>query len=497
MHLFAANSQNIMQSNKRAVTDSDEVRENRPAKSQRQKQNSIHVQLSDEPCTLMDLDDYSLLDVLSYLKPKDLSAVQYTCRRLKRLSQDCFRTKCNNKFFHLKPSNGSYNLFRHFGEQMRRVYIDFNLFAQNDGEVQRIWSILFENCFNLTKLIFLDVVFTKFSHNRASALYRNLRELSICSDETKLNCYDSRRFILTCEKLKTLILASRNPGGIPSALLKHHYPKLKKILWTSFKGDNTEGGFEQKNLQEFLEKNPQIKAICFDFVCTEANSKIFVNIAHYSLNVELILVLLSKFNAAFVDDLASLRTLNKLKALKINCGGIAIGAAINAFAIQNQLNSLGIYTTMDEELVGALCKLTKLKIFELHETNGLNRKAVQELANAHYGLQHLTLSIENSMDFQNMLFFIELISNLRSLYGNMCPWKNYFGLQEDEFLQIVDARKRSGASNPLTVYLDSFSFNDAMKSIAKKTLLRNACHVQLINYDDKGSNNKIDFDIHD
>lgn len=464
----------MQKSNKRKVVDFDDSESNAPLKLRRseriRKKNA-------KPCNLCDLNDDCILEILSYLPETELSTLNGSCCLLEKLTEDFVRRKYKCKWFRLKRSATSHDFMRVFGKNLTRLMIDF----RDLDQTEHAESFLLVNFTNLLELYVVDLNFSASLVDRAITLCQNLKNLSIASCATRIENDDLRKFMRACTKLESLNVYARLKKSISTQFLAHHYPAMRKISIRKYY--HTTVDYQQVHIQEFLEKNPHIESVTFDFKQTRINSTIFMDISKYSVNIKSIQIRLTEFTGSFVADVAQLHRLNNLIELNINCEGRRIGAAIDALATTDILEILGLsFTTFDDEMVSALCKLTKLKTLILFKIHGINQNTVQNISNGQRSLVNLHFVREVPGDFCDLVSFVEYSPKLKSVTyttRKFSYWNDPL-FREGHFKQIANARKSINASNPLTFFMNTFNFKKSMVEIPKNVLHEGMCYLELM-----------------
>lgn len=506
-----------MPSNKRKATDVDES----PIKLRRseriRKRNT-------EPTNLLDLNDDCLLETLSYLSENDLCALVDSCRRLRNVCENFVRSKYKTKWFELKRSVDSQNFMQNFGKVLTRMTIDCRELDQCPEK------FLLVDFTNLLELTVVDVKFSSNFVNQTKALCQNLINLSIASFKIKIDDNDLQQFILACTKLESLNIYARPDDAISTRFLKNRFSAMKKI--SIRKQYDAKLNYQRAHIQKFLELNPQIESVTFDFQKTQINSQIFEDIVKYSMNIKSIQIRLSGFVKKFVNDLANLHRLDHLVELNINCNGRGIADVIHALSKRDLLETLGLsYTSFDVGLVNALCQLTKLKTLKLYNMSGINATSLERLSQGQHSLVNLHFVVhgrdnvhhdyyddyddydyydyyddydrdaryQRYLDFHRdhdgdeddendeddlaeVLPFVELCAKLQSLTFTRRKF-HYWDtelLDEGDFVRLANARKRANAIGPLTVFMNTVNFEASMQLIDAYTLDQNMCYVQLV-----------------
>lgn len=436
---------------KRKATDVDDAKSNlSPIKFPRRSE-----RIRDKcfvPCNLMDLNDDCLLKIFAHLSEIDLNALNKSCRRLKLLTEDFLRVKYKDKSFELTSSIASHQFMRNFGQILTRLKIDYRYLDKTRSDE----TILYKNFTNLRELIVVDLKFSCKFVTRTKALCQNLKSLSIASFTTKVGDNILRRFMQSCTQLESLNVYARPNKSISIQFLAHHYPAMKELSIRKYY--NASLDYQRTHIQTFLEKNPQIEKVTFDFQATQIDSKVLVDILNYSPNIKSIQLRLSKFDDSFATDLGHLHRLNNLVELNVNIkrnGGI-IGAAIEALATTDHLETLGLSRAkFDDELVTALCKLTKLTTLKLNDMDGINSASVKKLSDGQRSLIQLHFVQEDELDFHDVLCLVEHFPQWQSLTYTHCKL-NYWNedlLDADGIVDLINARRCSNAPNPLTVFM--------------------------------------------
>lgn len=504
-----------MPPNKRKATDVDES----PIKLRRseriRKRNT-------EPTNLLDLNDDCLTEMLSYLSEDGWSALAGTSSRLKNVCEHFVRTKYRTNLFELKRSVGSQNFMQNFGKVLTRITIDCRELDQCPE------NFLLVDFTNLVELAMVDVKFSSNFVNRTKGLCQNLIKLSIASFKIKIDDNDLRQLVLACTKLESLNIYAKPNGAISTRFLDHRFPAMKEI--SIRKHYDAELDYQRAHMQKFLEQNPQIESVTFDFQKTQIDSKIFDDISKYSMNVKSIQIRLSGFGKGFKNDLANLNRLENLVELDVNGNGKGIADVIHAFS---NLETLGLSnTSFDAGLVNALCKLIQLKTLKLYQVSGMNLTSLKRLSQGTHSLINLHFVVhgrdneyheyyddyydryeryhdyyddydrdrENRLqryidyrrdhegeedgvdDLAAVLPFIELFAKLQSLtftHRKFHYWDTLL-LDEGDFMRLANARKRAKAVGPLTVFMNTVNFEASMRTINARTLDQFSCYVQLV-----------------
>lgn len=380
-----------------------------------------------------------------------------TCRRFDPLADEEFRKRCcvTEFAYCLTWGNGespsefnlSSNVLRIFGKFVRTLKV----YKLNEQQ----WLDISESCTHLDKLTVFNCNLKFFTHNPLKHPEFKSLELIECSGQEE----NVMRIIQCCQKL-TLVY---------SPIPYRNFPRLKDVrLHYNILGSNL--------LIEFIRLNPQIENISVGICLADA----FEEIVERCPNIENLLsfAILHKFDCS-EKPLTLWSRLNKLKHLNLACTNdmrCTFSTTINSLVEQNSLESLVLSGWNSHRLIyscEALSKLSNLKI--LIFINFCISERFLQLIMSEMKLTNLQIIDCDEVNYKNIVNAIKYSRTIETI--NYEAAKSEKPLNDTYFLQLVKARKVSGAGFLLEFALDDAKY-DRM-NVSYQVIVANANIIKL------------------
>lgn len=406
--------------------------------------------------TILSLNDDCLMEIFKYLPLLGLCSMRSTCIRLQTIADYYFfkehkAFELNGKYVSNDPiSELSLDdcrlVLQNFGRQIHKINLHSDAFS--DMEFDRLIMIIERFCEHLVDLKFVKINFTAETIEKCHRLFSNLHRLVIDK------CLDDNATFATClmhsSSLKELELIRL--FNIEGNSLAQAYPNLECFAVKS--SDNINYEF----LQEFIEKNPQLKKLKF-IGCNFVNDKVFQQISDNLPNLESFSMRMVHVSNSVNENLVHLLSLTKLKKLELNCGVIGINTFLEGLAANNTIESLHLSALeLNDETIGFLCNMKQLKVFKLTSTLKLDKDLCTKLASGLHNLTELHIVECTSTTFDELLEFVAHSASLNKLV--YIQYVDLPSLNKQQFLSLVDIRKKMDSSLPLSLYLELYDWRN-------------------------------------
>lgn len=414
---------------------------------------------SDSYGSILILNDDCLLGVFSHLSDFDLCAISDTCRRLSTVATESFRFRYEKRDFDIIIENAvldpaTSTILKHFGQLIRSIRIDFYESEESN------WQFISKNCSSFTKMSItckpLENVSEAFKKLMTKNVFKpkqrtpiEILEEMARTDVKKLfliiNNFDFELFF-DCQK------PSMENFSCFSAFIK---------------------ACSEDSVKTFLRTNPQLTKfrsmglLQFD-----------TNVTRYMENIEHLCLVQSMYYHGSPPFNIELNALNKLKCLELyhKYDGAIVARKLNSLhpQIVNQLECLGIPATLlSADFVETICKFNNLKSLKIGNHPLVNETVIGVIAGQLEQLEYLELGLP--VHFETIHAVIERSAKLKSLMI-LHDLATIVGAQ---FLQLIDARKKSNAKYPLVIYFNDP--NQMSESFKKWNHLRQR-HINVIQF---------------
>lgn len=367
-----------------------------------------------------------------------------TCQRFEILATDRFAVRYGRQPLNFgpkfSPSAGRANFLD--ARKVLEVFgglIDVLNVHDVTGDDSNLWIEISECCTALTEMDISYSVLSNlpFGQHWPSSI-RNLT-LNRCNGSNAhfLNTIDRFHNV----KRLTLVYESY---GIRTRFLRQRIPSLEEI---TIRCDPKSVYDINSALRDFIETNPHIKRINWNFNYVKCN--ILDSIVTHSRHLESLMVQL--FGIAWVpppESIASLGALVHMRELEISCAACpnGINAMLIALANLNLLHTLSISNTKFDIGSGiALKPMTNLKTLRL-----VKMEFEDDVDIALPNLEHLHVVACKGIQYMELVAVIQLSKSLKSV---TCSCSNLQPFGHKLFGELNAARKSSGASTALVIYL--------------------------------------------
>lgn len=331
---------------------------------------------SKQSTTFLDLDDFSLLNVLGYLDFIDTLSVFDTCHRLRLLAADKFRTihstinfgdllivdDCKVKRFGL---NGMRRLCVGVGHHLRKLDISGRIIPLN--ETSLVIELIMRYCKRLESLKLSGLSMpVECPHDCFEQL--ELLDLHYC------NIPNSQPSIFaSCSKLTTLTV--RQFSLDTGRWLVTRFPSLQNVLINIH-----EGGTGIFNVFTFLSLNRNIRKLKFHYGKTLEMNKILYHIGNLH-QLESLDFSVSCTNAEFNKHIMNLSRLTQLRALTLNCRGHLVRDLVHSLTNYGTIELLHLSEFNDGgtlfDVIGRCPRITSIMLNSMPNITG---KALGRLA---------------------------------------------------------------------------------------------------------------------
>lgn len=420
--------------------------------------------------SILDLNDDCLLNILGNLDEIDLCAVDETCQRLRQLSEYYFHKwySCKPFLFPTPKENDPRKFFEvkrilvHFGKYINKLLI------AHSGDLELIGSGTYCNQ-HLHELELNDIYLHRHNLSDCQVLLSNVKRLSLkqCRGKEK----NFARFLDSCNSLKELEISEiYNYCGI---FLANKFGQLESIIFKKITSVSS------NYVTIFFSKNFNLKKIHL-IDCRFTSDDIFGKIAVYLKNIEEISIQVKNVTNSFEKNLTKLSKLPKLKRLEFNCAGHQITSAVYSLASKNTMEHFSISDTkLNKDLCVALSKMKSLKTLKLISMQDECRNFAKLLSsNNLINLEQLYIVNSNMFTFKNTLDIVEGVPNLMRLVIKSCD--KFSIVIPNEFLRLVQARRKWYSARFLTIYLDQSKLNAMKETITEGLLKENSEYIKLL-----------------
>lgn len=424
-----------------------------------------------------ELNEECLGNIFSYLSPNDLCAVKETCRQFASLVDRQFQMKYTNNEFVFAPTLDQQltrtaqvvppKFWSMFGQFIRKLDVHMN----NGADAAQHWKGICEKCIRLSDLSVRFCDLKLFQPKDFSTQLHQLHGLHIACFFGKDEDYT--RIIGYFGNFECLTVQYIHNNSVRCEFLRHHYPRLKEIVFESIEAN--------EHFDEFIRMNPQIEQAfihrcSMDYDRLDAITKECSNIASLSIQCDA-----SPEN--YAEKISRLGRFTHLKVLQFNClddSQELITGAIKTLAQECSLETLGLSGgRLDMDMCRALCKLKKLKTLKLVQfedvTANLLKKLVSDLK-----LMHLHIIWCDDVKYKDVAVAIKNSHTLKSLT---------IELSEDSvldskcFSQLVNARMASAADFPLEFFHIKSAQSAHNQTVGKQQMQENAQFIKLKQHD--------------
>lgn len=229
--------------------------------------------------------------------------------------------------------------------------------------------------------------------------------------------------------------------GFNGKCLNFNFPELRSINFS--KVDE----IDNKHLGPFLSKNPQLKSMTLTR-CT-IDPQIFELISKHAPNMEEIAF---NFRRSLVHrsdmqkNVKFLLKLEHLKALNLDCVGVAVGDTLMKIAEKDSsLNRVGLFCCpWENKLVKAFANLKGLKSLHLSNVTGLNDESLVHLSPSLIELTDLTLKFIENITMEGVL---KLMAECQRLCTATLVLKKMTTISTDRYNRLLEAIKKRPEKN--------------------------------------------------
>lgn len=403
---------------------------------------------------ILQLVDDCFFEVFKHLSVIDWCALRDTCTRLRQIADYCYekdtRTFQFNGEYLLKERFSELTLdnartfIRSFGHIQPDVVLHADAFAPDQKQFDDLVPVMNTYWNTLKKLKIIKIDLNAETIEQAGRLFLDLERLVIdkCLD-------DNRTFatcLMHCRQLKELELIRL--FNIEGNSLAQAFPNLESFSIKSC--DN----FNYEFIKEFIRKNPQLKKLKF-IGCNFVTDQIFSQIADHIPNLESLSLRIVHIGQSINENLMQLLRLTKLTKLEMNCCLSGVNTFLNGLVANNKLESLHFSSLeINEENVQTLCNLKTLKVLKFTATSNLDKDVCTLLATNLPSLQELHILECASTTFDELQGFVEHSASLNKLV--YLQQSEDPSLSKQQFLSLVESRKKRNNGHSLNIYLDSY-----------------------------------------
>lgn len=404
-----------------------------------------------EATHFLDVPEDCLQSIFSFLPTIDLCAVKETCQRFEGIADQTFVARYRDRSFIIGPKIDDHTDRADFSEAERvlhrfgRLIRALSVHYITEEEDSFLWQLVMMECSAMREMKVSGCVLRSMHYYRQMPDNMEHLTLNKCMGTDEDFC-DA---IYSFQTLKRLTVVYGH-YGLKTGFLRRQIPNLEEITVRCVR---TTAQVINNMLPFFITANPQLKRIHFNFNFVKCD--ILDVIATYSLCLEsLSLQLNDTSRTPFPEDIAKLRRLLHLRELQISCAAYreSIRSPIEALADRNLLHTLSISDTeIDLVLWQALSKMTNLrtlKLVKMRADSSLKKSLTtssQKLA-----LEHLHVIACEGIQYKHIVAIIEKFKSLLSLTFHCCCDCD---IDDTLYTQLIAARKSSGASSTLDVYL--------------------------------------------
>lgn len=366
---------------------------------------------------ILNLNDDCLQEIFGFLDVQDLWSIAQINERFEDNAKSIFPLKYKSFVFGDTDESKKFmrnyhqlaNFVKKFGSFIVELYIDYRQLKYCGAN--RVWELFVR----YSSIALKELHFIRFNLNGAILstilpLFGRFTSLDLEECDLSDPLIDSLRFCRQLERLRISCCDS------DCRLLQFNFPKLESIRF------NCCGGFNQRQMETFLEYNPQLKEVMI-YGCAEIDDNMLSVIGNHLARVEKVYINLENTFQVSLDQNA-FRSLKKLKIE--SCHGVSL-AIVNMAAANIPLQSLHLVCPLDHQLVAAISDIKSIKslVLEPHSNVYLN--------------------------ISQCLHICENLTELSDFYFGFCRGLNSTGL-----LNIVRTAKKLQ-----TLHLISFKINNA------------------------------------
>ncbi len=274
--------------------------------------------------------------------------------------------------------------------------------------------------------------------------------------------------------------------GFNGKCLNFNFPELRYINFS--KVDE----IDNQHLVPFLSKNPQLKSMTLTR-CT-IDPKILELISKHVPAIE---ELAFNFRRSLVHrhdmqkNVKHLLKLERLKALNLDCVGVAIGDTLMKMADKNSpLNRVGIFCCpWEKKLIKAFANLKNLKSLHLSNVTGLNDESLGLLTPSLIGLTNLTLKFIKNVTIDGVLTLMAQCQHLTT--ATLCL-KKMTTISTARYNLLLESIKKRPEKIKLTITV--WGSKNPLR-LSKDLLKENLEYLEIILVE-RGLNNNTDFDFY-
>lgn len=273
--------------------------------------------------------------------------------------------------------------------------------------------------------------------------------------------------------------------GFNGDSLNFHFPELRSVNFS--KVDE----IDNKHLEPFLMKNPQLKNIILTRCAIDTN--ILALLAKHVPAVEEIAM---NFRRSLVKrsdmqkNLKYLIELKQLKALNLDCMGQIVGNTLTKMTeTGSALNRIGLFCVQwDNKIVNALANLKDLKSLHLCNIVGLNDERLALLSTNLNGLNDLTLKFIRNITMTGVM---KLMAECQRLTTANLVFEKMTPISTDRYMKLLEAIEKRPERIKLTITL----WGTTIPLKLSRDLLNKNLDVLEINLERDDLNKNVDFDF--
>lgn len=433
---------------------------------------------NDNQLSILDLNDDCLMEIFHNLDALELCAVKDSCQRFRNLTEYHFQTIYNSKPFSFGDKDmrnrkiisqiEQEKVLKHFGKFIKKLVINAHDFQETPEQVLRIIGRTCNQ--NLQDFEMDSILLDDDALDKCKVLLSKLNRLSL--DFCYGDEYEFSKCVEYSNSLKELQVL--NVREIEGKFLTAKFWQLESLILKEIKCSNIH------YIYNFFKLNTNLKRLQL-IRCNFANDYIFKLIADNFVNIEEISVQLRTFSSSFEDNLSSLLKLNNLKRLEFNCGQIQITPFVNFLASKNIIEHFSISDTeLSKELCNALSQLKSLKTLKLISMRKTYKNFMKILSKSLTILEEFYVVDCNVFTVTNVHELIENAQNLSRLVIKDC--KQFTPFDCNQYLQLVETRRKCYNGRQLSVYLDLPAFKACKLIIPKQTFEEAMDSIKLSSY---------------
>lgn len=444
--------------------------------------------------TILDLNDYCLLDIFRLLSPLDMCSVFDTCKRFRTVaeihSKNFYRS---NELVLSDQQKSSLRMLCKFGTIVKKMKIELLNSYHQHGKT--IFSMIRKLKPKLEKLTLAETNYDFRAALTLSPLLGSVRQLRIEYVNNDSGCdIDYSCDILSESAIKELLRACKIVEefsfGARMSVMGSRYQGI--FLQQKFKQIRSLEiydvlDFDVNNLKIFLKLNPNVQRISLKRCICLDRFRAF-DLAEYAPNIEVVELGFSEndhllhANSICIPMANVVSRFERLKCLVLDTCHTDVTDLIAKIAKRNtitQLSLVNVRLKINEGLAAAFTNMTNLTVLRLHIIFYFDdADFFKNLCTNLVKLEELHLA-KTMIKHEHIADIVEHSHNLRKLYFPSFERVGDNVLNEDTYSNLVQIRRGKDVTFPLTLFLKNDYFGVVRFFLRSCALARDVINVQI------------------